>query len=266
MTLTETPGYEPHPAVSGAAAAPPLTLAGEHELLLRQVTIRAGDLLAAAAEGRWPTRELPALLGYLRAEVLRQAADEEWLLFPGHDAQPGFARLGRDHARLHAAADLLARAATGEGSFSPAQLATATRDLVTQLEHHLAAEEALLAAATAPEKVPATSVIGGRPHGWYPLTEGPVIDLDALPAGQATDAAVDRLLRLGRGERVELRSASDPSPVWRRMDALLPGRYGFAYLQDGPGMWRVQVTRRPEPSDAATARRKRPAAARTRPR
>ena len=119
----------------------------------------------------------------------------------------------------------------------------AIRDLVSQLERHLAAEEALLAAATAPEKVPATSVIGGRPHQWYLADRGPVIDLDALPADQATGAAVDRLLRLGRGERVELRSASDPSPVWRRIDALLPGRYGFAYLQDGPGRWRVQVTR-----------------------
>ena len=247
MTMTDTPRYEPHPAVSGVAAATPLTLAGEHELLLRQVTIRAGDLLAAAAEGRWPVRELQALLGYLRAEVLRHASDEEWLLFPGHDAQPGFARLGRDHARLHAAVDLLARAAAGEGRFSAAQLATATRDLVSQLERHLAVEETLLAAAAAPEKVPATSVIGGRPHEWYPLTEGPVIDLDALPSGQATDAAVDRLLRLGRGEQVELRSASDPCPVWQRMDALLPGRYGFAYLKNGPGRWRVQVTRRPNP-------------------
>lgn len=246
MTVTET--YEPYPAVP---AATPLTLAGEHELLLRQVASRAGDLLAAAAEGRWPAAELQALLGYLRAEVLRQAADEEWLLFPGHDAPPGLEGLGRDHARLHAAADLLERAAAGEGRFSAAQLATATRDLVGQLEHHLAAEEALLAAAAAPERVPATSVVGGRPHQWYPLTEGPVIDLDALPAGQAIDAAVDRLLRLHRGERVELRSASDPCPVWRRMDGLSPGGYGFAYLQEGPGRWRVQVTRRPEPVDAA---------------
>jgi len=67
MTVTET--YEPYPAVP---AATPLTLAGEHELLLRQVTSRAADLLAAAAEGRWPAAELQALLGYLRAEVLRQ--------------------------------------------------------------------------------------------------------------------------------------------------------------------------------------------------
>ncbi len=72
-----------------------------------------------------------------------------------------------------------------------------------------------------------------------------MIDLDVLPSGQVTDAAVDRLLRLRRGEQVELRSGRDPWPVWQRMDDLVPGRYGFAYLTEGPDQWRVQVTRRP---------------------
>ena len=84
-----------------------------------------------------------------------------------------------------------------------------------------------------------------RPHELHPLTEGPVIDLDVLPSGRATDAVVDRLLRLRRGEQVELRSGRDPWPVWRRMDDLVPRRYGFAYLQEGPDHWRVQVTRLP---------------------
>jgi uncharacterized protein (DUF2249 family) len=77
------------------------------------------------------------------------------------------------------------------------------------------------------------------------LTSGPVIDLDSLPAGRMTDAVVDRLLRLRRGEQVELRSGRDPWPVWQRMDDLGPGRYGFAYLKEGPDQWHVQVTRRP---------------------
>ena len=32
--------------------------------------------------------------------------------------------------------------------------------------------------------------------------------------------------------------------VWRQLDVLSPGGYGFAYLQDGPDRWRMQVTRR----------------------
>ena len=103
----------------------------------------------------------------------------------------------------------------------------------------------MLAAAGPPGEVPATTVLGGHPRQWYPLTEGPVIDLDALPPDQMIDAATDRLLRLRPGEQVELHAGTDPHLVWRQLDLLSPGRYRFAYLQDGPDRWRMQVTRRP---------------------
>ncbi|MGH3182342.1 MAG: hemerythrin domain-containing protein [Streptosporangiaceae bacterium] len=247
MTTThQVPGREPErSAVSAVSAAggAPLTLAAEHARLLEQVAMRARDLLKAIAGDRWPARELRALVGYLRAEVLRQAADQE-RLFPAGPAADGFARLARDHVRLRAGTEVLAQAAS-VGTGSRAQLAAATRDLLTQFERHLASEERLLTAAARPAITPGITAATGRRHEWYPLTEGPVIDLDVLPSGQVADAAVDRLLRLHPGEQVELRSGRDPWPVWRRMDGLGPGRYGFAYLQDGPDRWRVQVTRRP---------------------
>ncbi len=220
-------------------------LTDEHALLLSQVASRAEDVLRVTDEDRWPGRELQSLLGYLRAEVLHQAADEEVLLFPAHDAPPGFARLTRDHVRLRAGIDVLDRAAASETTRSPARLAVTVRDVVGQLERHLAAEEEALAAARTPDQTPATVTLTHRSHEWYPLTEGTVIDLDALPPDQVVDAAVDRLLRLRRGEQVELHSGSDPHLVWRRMDDLIPGSYDFAYLQDGPRRWRMQVTRRP---------------------
>ena len=221
---------------------PALTLADEHALLLEEVAVRAGDLLTAIAGDRWPARELEALVGYLRAEVLRQAADQEWLLTAGQAAE-GFARLARDHVRLREGTEVLAQAACA-GRGSRARLAAVTRDLLAQFERHLAAEERLLAADGRPATEPGVTAATGRRHEWYPLTEGPVIDLDVLPAGQVTDAAVERLLRLRPRERVELRSGRDPWPVWRRMDGLHPGGYGFVYVQDGPQRWRVQVTRR----------------------
>ena len=134
-----------------------LTLTGEHSLPLRQVAIRAEDALAVIAESRWPTAELRALIGYHREEVLRQAGDEEWLLFPAREAQPGFARLSRDHVRLGANIDVLPRSAADRGACSPAQLAVTTRDLLAQLARHLAVEEALLATAHAPDEVPSTT-------------------------------------------------------------------------------------------------------------
>ena len=224
-------------------ARPPLTLAEEHVLLLWQVTASAEKLLTATEHGRWPGAELAALAGYAQAEVLRQVSDEEALLFPAVPAQE-VAGLARDHVRLRAAAELLARAAAGEQPMSPAQLAAAVRDFAVQLERHLRTEDDLLAPDRAPRDVPGTVHLGGHPHEWYPLTEGPVVDLDAIPAGQAAAAAVDRLLRMGRGEQVELQSGAGLDAVWREISELSPGGYRFTVLQDGPARWRMQVIRR----------------------
>lgn len=224
----------------------PLTLTEEHTLLVGQIAMRAEDLLAVAAEDRWPGQELQALLGYLRAEVMRQISDEELLLFPARPSSPGFVRLGRDHLRLRHCIEALTEAAAAEPRWSLARLATTTRDLLTLLERHLAAEEALLATIDAPRPVPSAAALTGRPHDWYPLTEGPVVDLDALPRGQTVDAAVERILRLRTGERVEIRSSdAGLEDVWRTMDRLAPGGYGFVYLDKDPEQQAVQVTKRP---------------------
>jgi hypothetical protein len=127
---------------------------------------------------------------------------------------------------------------------SPAQVVTVVRDFATQLERHLWAEENLLAPQRAPRGAPGTAALGGHPHEWYPLTEGPVVDLDALPDGQAAAAAVDRLLRMRRGEQVELQAGTGLDAVWREISKLSPDGYQFTVLQDGPDRWRMQVTRR----------------------
>jgi hypothetical protein len=144
----------------------PLTLSEEHGLLLRQVVARVEDRLAVIAEDRRPARELQALLTYPRAKVLRQAADEERLLFPAGDAPPAFAQLTGDHTHLRLVTEALAEAAD-EGTQSPAQLAAATRDLVAHVERHLSAEEAVLAAAGGVDEAPGTTVLttGQLPHG-----------------------------------------------------------------------------------------------------
>ncbi|HEX5295770.1 MAG TPA: hemerythrin domain-containing protein [Streptosporangiaceae bacterium] len=237
------PGHGQPPGPVGLAARLPLTLAEEHMLLLWQVTASAEKVLTATEHGRWPGAELAALAGYAQAEVLRQVSDEEALLFPAVPGQ-AVAGLARDHVRLRAAAGLLARAAAGEQPMSPTQLATVVRDFAIQLERHLRNEDDLLASGRAARDVPGTVTLGGHPHEWYPLTEGPVVDLDALPADEAVAAAVDRLLRMRRGEQVELQSGTGLDPVWREISKLSPGGYQFTVLQDGPARWRVQVTRR----------------------
>jgi uncharacterized protein (DUF2249 family) len=244
--VSEIPRYGPPPGF--AASAGSSTLADEHVHLLWQVTARAEELLTAAAHGRWPGLELAALPGYAQAEVLRQASDEEALLFSAVPSRE-VAGLARDHVRLRSAADLLARAAAGEQPMSSAKVADVVRDFVAQLERHLRAEEKLLASQRVRQTVPGTVTLGGHPHEWYPLTEGSVVDLDVLSLGQVVAAAVDRLLRMRRGEELELQSGADLDPVWREVSELSPGGYRFVVLQDGPDRWRMQVTRRRLPTD-----------------
>lgn len=70
--------------------------------------------------------------------------------------------------------------------------------------------EAVLVASEASDEAPGTTALTGRPHEWFALSEDGVLELAALPAGRLVDAVVDRLVRLCTGERLELRSSSDP--------------------------------------------------------
>ncbi len=241
MSARQAPARPPVPGAYDLFALRPARLPGEHAELLGQLAVRAGAVLTATSAGRWPGRELRSLLGYMNAEVLRQATDEEELLFKRGTA-PEFSELARGHARLRTGIELLER--VGSGDPAPERLASAVGDLLCQFVHHVAIEDAALANLTGPGGPPAVAVLGGRPHDWYALTEGPFVDLDALPPAEAPRAAADRVLRLRRGESVELRSGSDPDDVWRLVGEIAPGSYGFAYLEDGPVRWRVKVTHR----------------------
>ena len=161
MTTTgQTSGYQPLPAPSAMPSDPPLTLVGEHALLLSQVMTRAEDLLAVTAKDRWPARELQALLGYLSAEVMGQ--DQERLLFPA-EASAGISRLARDHARLRAAIETLERVAAGVHLVSrPARRSHPGSPLPARAPPARRGGSAGGGRPT-PGKVPATTTLGGHP-------------------------------------------------------------------------------------------------------
>jgi uncharacterized protein (DUF2249 family) len=232
------------PDLLSESAGVAATLAEEHAQLLSEVSARAEALLREVGEGRWPILPLRELVDYLHLELLQQVVDEEWLLFrSAYHAPDELARLRRDHLELRLAIDVLAQAAVGGGDLSPQQLAASTQDLLARLEEHLAAEERVLGAAGEPPR--AATSLGGHPHDWYALTQGPVIDLDALPGGPGFDAVLERLVRMKPGETVELRAGMDLGPMWQRLSRADPGGYGIAVLQNGPAQWRVEVTCRP---------------------
>lgn len=223
------------------------TLADSHIALQWQVAARVDEVLAALHEGRWPRPELDRLVDYLVYELLDQASLEDWLLLadePTVDVSDRSERLDGDHVRLRAAVSAVARCAAASRP-APEKLSVAMQVLLRQLEEHVLAEDAAWQAGDPGGGDALAHALRTRPRGWFPLTEGDVIDLDALPAAEALSAALDRLVRMRQGDKVELHHSLSLQPLWRELQRRAAGSYGWRYLQEGPEHWRAQISRRP---------------------
>jgi uncharacterized protein (DUF2249 family)/hemerythrin-like domain-containing protein len=221
-------------------------LADEHAVLLHEVSTRGRAVRSALSEGRWPDHEVAALVDYLRYEVLDQAVTTERLLFPlvGEGlADSGIRQLVDDHVHLRDLADQLANAATANGDQAErGDLAELLGALDGFLVRHMRAEEALLSATTSAGVESLRQPF--RCHLWFPLTEGPEVDLDVLPREFARRAALERFSRLRQGERLLVKSSCELDGLWNALSCGRPGDYGWAYLEEGPNRWRAEVTRR----------------------
>jgi uncharacterized protein (DUF2249 family) len=48
---------------------------------------------------------------------------------------------------------------------------------------------------------------------------------------------------LGTAETMEIVNDHDPKPVYEQMQAEQPGRFAWDYLESGPAVWRVRITK-----------------------
>jgi uncharacterized protein (DUF2249 family) len=220
------------------------SLAEEHAILVHEVRLRHRAVLGGLDDARWPDRELAALVAYLRYEVLDQAVTEERLLFPltrerGTGSQVH--GLAVDHVRIRDVTDQLAGLVATDG---PPREATTLVDLLDGLEElletHMWTEQWVLSPATGVESVRRPF----RCHLWFPITEGPDIDLDRLPAEVAHAAALERLSRLRPGESVTIRCSTDLQSLWRALSRGQPEEFAWACLDEGPANWRAEIMRR----------------------
>jgi uncharacterized protein (DUF2249 family)/hemerythrin-like domain-containing protein len=221
-------------------------LADEHAVLLHEVRNRERAARAALGAGRWPHDEIDGLVNYLRYEVLDQAVTAERLLFPL--AEEGLAdsrihQLVDDHVHLRDLTDQLANVVTANGrQTEPGDLVDLLDALDEFLDRHMRTEQALLSATTSAGVESLRQPF--RCHLWFPLTEGPEVDLDILPREFAHRALLERFSRLRPGERLLVRSSRELDGLWNVLSCGRPGEYGWAYLEEGPERWRAEVTRR----------------------
>lgn len=70
------------------------------------------------------------------------------------------------------------------------------------------------------------------------------LDVRALPHGSGRHEAIfGRLTALQPGGRLVIVNDHDPRPLRFQLDAAWPGVYAWEYLQSGPQVWRVAITR-----------------------
>ena len=222
------------------------TLAGEHAQLLRDVTHRAAPVLALLDTRAWPYAELGGLVGQLRSDVLRQASDEETHLFPHDTSAPPFAELSADHVRLHTLIGQLEKAHATP--CSRAELRALIEELLATLRRHLDDEQHVLAAAaaTTDSDVPNVAELSATEGGCVPDDDAPIrIDLAGLPAAQAFELCIGRLLRLRRGQSAELHTvdAQLVAALSRWLHDFDAAQFGLAHLTEGQGQV-LRVTRR----------------------
>ena len=48
---------------------------------------------------------------------------------------------------------------------------------------------------------------------------------------------------LAAGQALELVNDHDPRPLYDQFNAQMPGQFAWDYLEAGPGLWRVAITR-----------------------
>ncbi|MGH3744137.1 MAG: hemerythrin domain-containing protein [Mycobacteriales bacterium] len=226
---------------------PPSSLAGEHLALLRDVRRRADAVLALIDAHVWPGAEVETLARYLRTTVLRQASDEEVLLFPRGASAP-LAELSDDHVRLH---ELTGRLEHADVRSCPLpDLRALVELLLGVLQRHLAAEVAVLAALPdVPSDPPGTASAAAAPTSWLPDDGAEPVYLELGPdhGDDGVDACIERLLRLRPGERAVLRSsrATSVEQVCRWLHRFDAAGFGLERRDACAEAAELVVTRRP---------------------
>ncbi|MBI3369928.1 MAG: DUF2249 domain-containing protein [Burkholderiales bacterium] len=76
-----------------------------------------------------------------------------------------------------------------------------------------------------------------------PTPQATLIDVRAIAPRERHARIFDTYRELGAGQTMELVNDHDPQPLYHQFQAQTPGRFGWDYLQSGPAVWRVLITK-----------------------
>lgn len=76
-----------------------------------------------------------------------------------------------------------------------------------------------------------------------PSAEAPHIDVRTLPHAQRHMQIFGTLGSLTPGGTLFITSDHEPRPLHYQLETAFPGKFSWEYLERGPEVWRVEITR-----------------------
>lgn len=74
-------------------------------------------------------------------------------------------------------------------------------------------------------------------------SHGTQIDVREIPPRERHPLIFSTFRNLGAAQTMELVNDHDPKPLYYQMQAEQPGQFAWDYLENGPDVWRVLITR-----------------------
>ncbi|HLI14387.1 MAG TPA: DUF2249 domain-containing protein [Alphaproteobacteria bacterium] len=75
------------------------------------------------------------------------------------------------------------------------------------------------------------------------MQTGKTLDVRTLPPVQRHALIFQTVAKLHVGDGIILVNDHDPKPLRYQFDAEQPGQFGWEYVESGPKVWRVRITR-----------------------
>ena len=80
-----------------------------------------------------------------------------------------------------------------------------------------------------------------------------MIDVRTIAPYERHAQIFGRLDALSAGESLQIVNDHDPVPLHMQLENRAPGQFQWAYLQAGPQLWQIEITKKPAKASAAQA-------------
>ncbi|MGH8888498.1 MAG: DUF2249 domain-containing protein [Acidothermaceae bacterium] len=206
----------------------------------------------AAATGHPCDHQRDALVAFLNDEILPHALAEEVALYPvgaAHQGKAFIETMMRDHRYLAARTRVLANTQEVAATVAIAGAISAVFALHVEKENDillptLLKSDGVSLAALLQQMHDGLTDAAGAGAVAASADTAAILDVRTLPHGGARHEVIfGRLAQLDVRQTLTIENDHDPKPLHYQLDAAWPDRYSWEYLQAGPQLWRIAITR-----------------------